>query len=194
VLLEQNDTDEADDGVFVGEASDDIGATLNLADDALNRVVRVQLGAPLFCEGHIGEHIGLGLIYAAADFWYFGLYLIGPGARSGAGSFSGSPRCLIPGFDGAIFPLNGGVRYGISQKTVAKWKKRMSAADLQTGPKEPESTVLTVEDEGCHCWLPTAHVASARRLPLFPSSHNPSSDALVLASLSAAARCLKTST
>ncbi len=38
-------------------------------------------------------------------------------------------------------------RYGVKQKTVAKWKKRTSAADLPTGPKEPRSTVLSVEDE-----------------------------------------------
>jgi transposase InsO family protein len=38
-------------------------------------------------------------------------------------------------------------RYGINPKTVAKWKKRSSAADLPTGPKEPRSTVLSVEDE-----------------------------------------------
>ena len=38
-------------------------------------------------------------------------------------------------------------RYGINQKTVAKWKKRTSAADLPTGPKEPRSTVLSLEDE-----------------------------------------------
>ncbi len=38
-------------------------------------------------------------------------------------------------------------RYGINQKTVAKWKRRGSAADLPTGPKQPRSTVLTIEDE-----------------------------------------------
>ena len=38
-------------------------------------------------------------------------------------------------------------RYGINQKTVAKWKKRTSVADLPTGPKEPKSTVLSVEEE-----------------------------------------------
>jgi hypothetical protein len=27
-------------------------------------------------------------------------------------------------------------RYGINQKTVAKWKKRGSVANLRTGPKE----------------------------------------------------------
>lgn len=38
-------------------------------------------------------------------------------------------------------------RYGINQKTVAKWKGRTSAADLPTGPREPRSTVLSVEEE-----------------------------------------------
>ena len=38
-------------------------------------------------------------------------------------------------------------RYGINQKTVAKWKKRVSVADLPTGPKEPKSTVLSIEEE-----------------------------------------------
>ena len=38
-------------------------------------------------------------------------------------------------------------RYGINQKTVAKWKKRGSVADLPTGPKEPRSRVLTIEEE-----------------------------------------------
>src|SRR5271166_209216 len=38
-------------------------------------------------------------------------------------------------------------RYGIKPKTVEKWKKRASAADLKTGPKAPKSTVLTVEEE-----------------------------------------------
>jgi transposase-like protein len=38
-------------------------------------------------------------------------------------------------------------RYGINQKTVAKWKKRISVTDLPTGPKEPRSTVLSTEEE-----------------------------------------------
>ncbi len=38
-------------------------------------------------------------------------------------------------------------RYGINQKTVAKWKKRSSVADVPTGPKEAHSTVLSLEDE-----------------------------------------------
>jgi len=38
-------------------------------------------------------------------------------------------------------------RYRINPKTVAKWKKRGSVADLSTGPKEPKSTSLSLEDE-----------------------------------------------
>ena len=38
-------------------------------------------------------------------------------------------------------------RYGINQKTVAKWKRRGSVGDLRTGPKEPKSTVLSVDEE-----------------------------------------------
>jgi len=51
-------------------------------------------------------------------------------------------------------------RYGINQKTVAKWKRRTSAADLPTGPKQAKSTVLSVEDE--------AIVIAFRRHTLLP--------------------------
>ena len=39
------------------------------------------------------------------------------------------------------------MRYGINQKTEAKWRKRTSVADLPTGPKDAKSTVLTREEE-----------------------------------------------
>jgi transposase-like protein len=38
-------------------------------------------------------------------------------------------------------------RYGINQKTVRKWRSRSSVSDLPTGPKEPKSTVLSIEEE-----------------------------------------------
>jgi hypothetical protein len=43
---------------------------------------------------------------------------------------------------------------------VAKWRKRTSISDRRTGPQEPRSTVLSVEDEAvlvafrCHTLLP----------------------------------------
>ena len=51
-------------------------------------------------------------------------------------------------------------RYGINQKTVAKWKKRSFVTDLPTGPKQPKSAVLSVEDE--------AIVVAFRRHTLLP--------------------------
>jgi hypothetical protein len=38
-------------------------------------------------------------------------------------------------------------RHGVNQKTIAKWKKRSTTVDLRTGPKEPRSTTLAIEEE-----------------------------------------------
>src|ERR687895_242294 len=51
-------------------------------------------------------------------------------------------------------------RYGINQKTVAKWKRRTSVSDVPTGPKTPTSTVLTIEEE--------ALIVAFRRHTLLP--------------------------
>jgi len=51
-------------------------------------------------------------------------------------------------------------RHGINQKTVAKWRKRCSVADVRTGPRYPHSTVLTVEQE--------AVIVAFRRHTLLP--------------------------
>ena len=79
-------------------------------------------------------------------------------------------------------------RYGINPKTVAKWKKRSSAADLPTGPKEPRSTVLSIEDEGVivafrkHTLLPLDDCLYALQATI------PHSDPLVAAPLPATPR------
>src|SRR5437868_1896158 len=51
-------------------------------------------------------------------------------------------------------------RHGINPKTVAKWRKRSSVADLPTGPRQPASTVLSAEEE--------AVVVAFRRYTLLP--------------------------
>ena len=51
-------------------------------------------------------------------------------------------------------------RYGINPKTVAKWKGRPSTVDRKTGPSEPKSTVLSIEDE--------AVIVAFRRHALLP--------------------------
>jgi transposase-like protein len=52
-------------------------------------------------------------------------------------------------------------RYGIHQKTVAKWKKRTSVADLPTGPREPKSTADDRGGGDCRR-LPPAYALAAR--------------------------------
>jgi hypothetical protein len=51
-------------------------------------------------------------------------------------------------------------RYGINQKTVAKWKQRDIVADRSTGPKEANSTDLSIEEE--------AIIVAFRRHTLLP--------------------------
>ena len=51
-------------------------------------------------------------------------------------------------------------RYGINQKTVAKWKKRTAVQDLPTSPKDARSTTLTIEEE--------AIIVAFRRHSLLP--------------------------
>src|SRR5712672_212835 len=51
-------------------------------------------------------------------------------------------------------------RHGINPKTVAKWRKRSFVADLPTGPQQPSSTVLSIEEE--------AIVVAFRRHTLLP--------------------------
>jgi transposase-like protein len=51
-------------------------------------------------------------------------------------------------------------RYGINEKTVAKWRKRTSVVDMPTGPRDAKSTVLSVEDE--------AVIVAFRRHTLLP--------------------------
>ena len=40
-----------------------------------------------------------------------------------------------------------GMRYGLNQKTVAKWRKRAFVNDARMGPKAPRSTVSSAEEE-----------------------------------------------
>jgi hypothetical protein len=80
-------------------------------------------------------------------------------------------------------------RYGVNPKTVAKWKKRASATDLPTGPKNATPTVLSIEEE--------AIVVGFRRHTLRPlddclraAADNPASDAILAAGVRATPRHL----
>src|SRR5215469_3684722 len=77
-------------------------------------------------------------------------------------------------------------RYGINPKTVAKWKKRGSVADLPTGPREPQVNRPFHRGRGDHRGVPTAYAVAAGRLLLCPPGDHPASDPIVTASLSSA--------
>jgi transposase-like protein len=51
-------------------------------------------------------------------------------------------------------------RYDINPKTVAKWRGRQSVVDRKTGPRNPHSTVLSIEEE--------AIIVAFRRHTLLP--------------------------
>src|SRR5262249_60366737 len=69
VLLEQDRADEANDCILVGEDADDIGAPLDLAIEALERVGGMQLGAVLAWEAHVGKDVRLGLVHHGGELW-----------------------------------------------------------------------------------------------------------------------------
>src|SRR5215211_6499211 len=51
-------------------------------------------------------------------------------------------------------------RYGVSPTTIQKWRKRSTTVDARMGPKEPRSTVLTLDEE--------AIIVAFRRHTLLP--------------------------
>ena len=76
-MFEQDRAYEANDGLLVGEDADHLGPPLDLAVEALDRVGRVQLGSMLRREGHVGEHIDLGLVEEAGKLGQLGAELVG---------------------------------------------------------------------------------------------------------------------
>ena len=60
-------------------------------------------------------------------------------------------------------------RYGITRKTVAKWKRRTSTAASRPGPQEPRSTVPPVEEETIMV-VSAATRSRLRTIALTPSS------------------------
>src|SRR3981189_362475 len=81
-------------------------------------------------------------------------------------------------------------RHGINPKTVAKWRKRSFVADLPTGPKQPSSTVLSIEEEAIVVAFRRHTLLPLDDLPLCAASDDPASDPIIVASLSEAARHL----
>lgn len=68
-------------------------------------------------------------------------------------------------------------RHGVSPRTVVKWRKRTSVADLPTGPQEARSSTLSAGQEAIIVAF-RRHTPAAGRLPLRPPGHRPAPDAL----------------
>ena len=85
VLLEQDRPDQAGDRGLVGEDADHLGAALDLAVDALQRIGRVDLGPVLLGEAHVGEHVLLGFIKQCGELGQLGPDLVGDLAPLGLG-------------------------------------------------------------------------------------------------------------
>src|SRR4051812_22894196 len=63
----------------------------------------------------------------------------------GSARTTAAVRCAIQHSQASLRVL--AKRHGINPKTVAKWKKRPSVQDERTGPQQPRSTVLSIEEE-----------------------------------------------
>jgi hypothetical protein len=85
VSFKQDRPNEANNAVLVGEDSDDIGAALHLLLEPLQWIAAVELGAVLCKKGHVGEHIGLGVVHEGSQLRPPGAELIG-NMPSGLGS------------------------------------------------------------------------------------------------------------
>ena len=63
-----------------------VGASLDLAMEAFERVCRMQLGAVRDREGHVGENVVLGLVHEGGEFRRLGPELVGDLAPLGGGA------------------------------------------------------------------------------------------------------------
>jgi transposase-like protein len=76
--------------------------------------------------------------------------------RRGSATTTHAVRAAIHRSQASVLQLSGNL--GINPKTVAKWRKRATAEDTKTGPKEPRSSLTTETEQ-----------ASSRVTPAAPS-------------------------
>lgn len=77
VLLEQDGADQSGDRGLVGKDPDHLGAALDLAVQALQRIGVVKLGPVLGREAHIGQDIGLCRVHQGRQVRHLGPELVG---------------------------------------------------------------------------------------------------------------------
>jgi hypothetical protein len=68
ILFEQQRPDEQDDGIFVGEDANDVGASLDFAVEPLERINGVDFRPMIFREAHEGEYISLCFVHERSEF------------------------------------------------------------------------------------------------------------------------------
>ena len=86
-MLQQDGPDEPDDGLLVGENADHVRSPLHLFVQPFQRIGAVQLDPVLCREGHVGQHVVLGFVHEAGEFWPFAAKLVSdmPPGLTGAG-------------------------------------------------------------------------------------------------------------
>ena len=77
VLLHQDRADETDDGVFIGEDTNDVGSAFEFAVGALDGAGRAYLDPMLPREVYEGEDVDLGGVEKDGTLWQIGAQLIG---------------------------------------------------------------------------------------------------------------------
>jgi hypothetical protein len=90
ILFEQDRTDQALDTGLIGEDADDVGTTLDLLVQTLQRVGRMQLRPMRTREAHEGKDIGFGFVHEGGELGETRAELVGdmpPGSSTGGGNF-----------------------------------------------------------------------------------------------------------
>src|SRR3954470_21965794 len=72
VLFEQQRADKPSNGILVRKDADDIGAPLDLAIEALERIGGMYFRPVILREAHESEHVRLGLVHVSVELRYFG--------------------------------------------------------------------------------------------------------------------------
>jgi hypothetical protein len=86
-LLEQDRTDQPGNAGLVREDSDNVSPPFYFFVQPLQRIGRVQLGAVLAWEGHVGQHVVLALVHQRGE--------LGPARAELVGDLPpGLVRCL----------------------------------------------------------------------------------------------------
>ena len=119
-LLHEDGADQPGDGSLVRKDANDFSPALDFPVETLDGVGAMQLGAMLLGKGHVGQHVGLGIIHQSRQFRELWAHLVGHGAPLLAG---GLGRVLGKGGadEGRDHPpaTFAGVRQGIAHEVDA---------------------------------------------------------------------------